>query len=315
MRGIAIAESQRRRQCGRLERRLDLRPTRALGIQRVLALAVGALATFLSALVQFAAPAHAYTCTSIGSVVNEGTFIYPGQCLSNGSFQLALQSDGNLVQYSGSLALWASGTGGNSVKYAYFQGDGNFVVYATSGAALWNSHTQTYSGLQLKQQSDANVVMYNGSTPLWNTATAATGWHCWSNNSCGQGDWSWNMLGTPPQSPYAANGSLNVLHLTLPNQYGVDRWQVAEGDGCSYNNLNTTQVESGSTQCNSAHVQNYTGQTQGLTATSQTLWNGYYSAIINQLENPYNDNHTQCVYLARAVGSTPWGTGDFEADC
>jgi hypothetical protein len=53
----------------------------------------------------------------------------------------------------------------------------------------------------------------------------------------------------------------------------------------------------------------------GIKASGDTLTNGYYSAIINAFRNPAADYKTQCVMVARAVGSTPWGTGDFERLC
>ncbi|HEY1618811.1 MAG TPA: hypothetical protein VGG25_14405, partial [Streptosporangiaceae bacterium] len=72
---------------------------------------------------------------------------------------------------------------------------------------------------------------------------------------------------------------------------------------------------------NSVGVQifaNADGQTcwyWGVTANAQTLLNGHYQVILNVLDNPSSSNSTQCVDLAQAVGDTPWGTGDFQADC
>ena len=53
----------------------------------------------------------------------------------------------------------------------------------------------------------------------------------------------------------------------------------------------------------------------GLAATYQTLINGYYGGIIQTLQNPASTNNAQCVALAQAVGQSPWGTGNFSADC
>jgi hypothetical protein len=126
---------------------------------------------------------------------------------------------------------------------------------------------------------------------------------------------------------------------TGANEYALERWQRAEGGGAgcdgqapytepwiysggpAANPLNTTRGEPGATDWNSVHVRifhDYQGVTcwaWGIKASGDTLTNGYYSAIINAFRNPAADYKTQCVMVARAVGSTPWGTGDFERLC
>jgi hypothetical protein len=127
--------------------------------------------------------------------------------------------------------------------------------------------------------------------------------------------------------------------VTAPNEYALERWQRAEGGGAgcdgqapytepwiysrgpAANPLNTTRDEPGATDWNSVHVKifhDYEGVTcwaWGIKASGDTLTNGYYGTIIATLRNPSSDYKTQCVNLARAVGSTPWGTGDFERWC
>jgi hypothetical protein len=91
----------------------------------------------------------------------------------NGSYTLVLGGDGNLVLYQGSTALWASGTAGKASANAIMQGDGNFVIYSTSGAALWASNTAGNAGAYLSVQNDGNTVIYSSSgTALWSTGTA-----------------------------------------------------------------------------------------------------------------------------------------------
>jgi hypothetical protein len=86
-----------------------------------------------------------------------------------------MQSDGNLVVYlneSVRRALWATNTAGNPGAYAVMQGDGNFVVYSSSGAALWNSGTQNHPGAYVVLQDDANlVVVSSGGVPLWSSGS------------------------------------------------------------------------------------------------------------------------------------------------
>jgi hypothetical protein len=132
--------------------------------------------------------------------------------------------------------------------------------------------------------------------------------------------------------------------VTAANEYAFEVWEAAEGGGAgctaaqppytapwansggpSGNPINTTLPEPGSTIWNSDNVQIYhdgDGQTcwsWGIQATGDTLvyTNGGqdYAPILNVLQNPSTNNDTQCVNLARAVGDTVWGTGDFEADC
>jgi hypothetical protein len=56
-----------------------------------------------------------------------------------------MQGDGNLVEYEGATAIWASGTSGSG-NYAVMQGDGNFVVYNASNVAKWSSGTSGNPG-------------------------------------------------------------------------------------------------------------------------------------------------------------------------
>ncbi|HVX20599.1 MAG TPA: hypothetical protein VHB02_04565 [Acidimicrobiales bacterium] len=53
-----------------------------------------------------------------------------------------MQSDGNLVMYApNGTALWATGTTDYPGAYAELQDDGNVVVYSSGGTALWSTHT------------------------------------------------------------------------------------------------------------------------------------------------------------------------------
>ena len=127
------------------------------------------------------------------------------------------------------------------------------------------------------------------------------------------------------------------------NEAALEIWEIAEGGGAGCpgqapnvepwpysagpagNPLNTTQTEPGSTNWNNLgggigvqifhNFDNETCWFWGITATVTTLLNGFYGPILKVLLTPTADSYNQCVALARAVGSTPWGTGDFEADC
>lgn len=61
------------------------------------------------------------------------------ELLRAGGYYLMWQGDGNLVLYGSSGAIWASGTNGKANKLK-FQGDGNLVLY-NNDTAVWASDT------------------------------------------------------------------------------------------------------------------------------------------------------------------------------
>ncbi len=93
----------------------------------------------------------------------------------NAQFALVMQSDGNLVEYHGGSALWATGTGGNPGAYAIVQYDGNFVVYTSSGSPLWGSGTNGQNTSSVYMEDDGNLIAWgpNGNI-LWTSNTG--GW-------------------------------------------------------------------------------------------------------------------------------------------
>jgi len=100
------------------------------------------------------------------------------------------------------------------------------------------------------------------------------------------------------------------LPVTADNVAAITAWEMAEGghwyNTAYYNPLNTTMDMPGATVFNSVGVKAYTSWKQGLEATVKTLKNGYYDGIIEALRNGHDAEA-----VARAVGASPWGTGDF----
>jgi peptidoglycan hydrolase CwlO-like protein len=98
--------------------------------------------------------------------------------------------------------------------------------------------------------------------------------------------------------------------VTADNVAAVTAWEMAEGghwyNTAHYNPLNTTQRMPGATVFNSVGVKAYTSWKQGLQATMITLKNGYYGGILDALKRGKDAEA-----VARAVGASPWGTGDF----
>jgi len=117
-------------------------------------------------------PDHlSYVNTTLGS----SGMLYPGQRIDTADrrFKLILQGDGNLVLYSPTRALWATGTDGKQVAFLAMQGDGNLVLYDKNINPLWNSRTAGYGALRLAVQQDGNLVLYSRlNVPYWNTETS-----------------------------------------------------------------------------------------------------------------------------------------------
>lgn len=111
----------------------------------------------------------------VNTTLSSGGLLYPGQKIETADrgFKLILQTDGNLVLYSPTRALWATGTDGKQVAFLAMQGDGNLVLYDSSYRPLWSSRTAGYGPLRLVTQGDGNLVLYNRfNIPYWNTETA-----------------------------------------------------------------------------------------------------------------------------------------------
>ncbi|RTL12674.1 MAG: hypothetical protein EKK54_03360 [Neisseriaceae bacterium] len=91
-----------------------------------------------------------------------------------GTYFITLQSDGNLVAYTGSPgdmshAMWASYSNSpdTSIVEVDFQNDGNLVAYDANHNAKWASRTNG-KGATLEFQGDGNMVVYDSNhNALW----------------------------------------------------------------------------------------------------------------------------------------------------
>lgn len=100
-----------------------------------------------------------------------------GQRLASPSaaYVLVVQGDGNVVVYAQpGRALWSTGTHGNpgAAVSLVLQDDGNLVAYDTTAAprALWQAGTRVGPGATLSLQDDGNLVLYAaGGVPVWST--------------------------------------------------------------------------------------------------------------------------------------------------
>ena len=101
--------------------------------------------------------------------------LYPGQSIDTADrrFHLTAQRDGNLVLYSSTQALWATGTNGRQTAFLALQSDGNLVLYDRSANPLWFSRTNGDRLMRLMVQQDGNLVLYDRlNSPFWDTGTA-----------------------------------------------------------------------------------------------------------------------------------------------
>ena len=127
------------------------------------------------------APVFSLPITVSGAPIDDlipGMILYPGQSIESksGQYRMALQSDGNLVNYAYInntwYPIWASGTNGKGASTLIMQGDGNLVLYNGSGNPIWASGTNGKGASTLIMQGDGNLVLYNGSgNPIWASGT------------------------------------------------------------------------------------------------------------------------------------------------
>ncbi|MGX4733670.1 hypothetical protein [Kitasatospora griseola] len=96
------------------------------------------------------------------ATLRNGAGLPSGRMIRAKTTYLIMQYDGNLVLHrnSDNVAIWASGTDGNSGATLKVQDDGNVVVYRTDGSAAWASNTNGNSYAYLKLQDDGNLVVY-----------------------------------------------------------------------------------------------------------------------------------------------------------
>ncbi len=118
-------------------------------------------------------PAAPAAPTGCGAITEGEGLIRGGSVKScNGRYLFAMQTDGNLVLYDGSKAIWNTSSEGTTAYVATMQTDGNFVLYDTRHAASWASGTYGHGGARLAVQDDGNLVVYatNGAA-LWASHT------------------------------------------------------------------------------------------------------------------------------------------------
>jgi hypothetical protein len=106
-----------------------------------------------------------------GDRLNGMEYLSAGQSLfsPNGQYHLDMQSDGNLVLYSGggnspSQAVWSPNTQGKGGAYAVMQGDGNFVIVRQDHHPVWATGTNGQQGLHARIHDDGTFAIQRGET-------------------------------------------------------------------------------------------------------------------------------------------------------
>ena len=91
----------------------------------------------------------------------------------NGKYQVKMQSDGNLVIYSGATAIWQSGTSGLGYARLRLESTNVLTVYLyDQNKVVWKTAASTRPALGLVMQNDGNLVMYDTSkASMWQSGT------------------------------------------------------------------------------------------------------------------------------------------------
>lgn len=93
----------------------------------------------------------------------------------NHQYKLAMQTDGNLVEYGADgKAIWASDTSGTG-NYASMQTDGNLVVYSSARVAKWSSNTSDFPGSVLWVKDDGSLRVFRNQVMVWSRVSGYLG--------------------------------------------------------------------------------------------------------------------------------------------
>ena len=123
--------------------------------------------------VRTSAPASA---TVPGRSLLPGVRLSAGTRLVNGTSELLMQADGNLVLRAGPrVVMWWSRTAGNPGAYALLKPNNQLVVRAATGRILWASALRAGLSPKLELNDDGNMVIWTGTRPIWSTGTWVKG--------------------------------------------------------------------------------------------------------------------------------------------
>ena len=182
----------------------------------------------------------------------ETSKLYRGQILysANGWYRLEMQTDGNLVIYNkAEVAVWNTGTFGSQAAYAYFQADGNLVLYSATGSGVVPSpNLPTTPGPTIPATNTNSSKLFKGQTIYssngWYRLTMQNDGNLVIYNKAGDAVWSTLTGGTAAHYAYfQADGNLVLYDNTGVNGTGNVIWKSNNGQysgvGASYWRLET----------------------------------------------------------------------------
>lgn len=109
------------------------------------------------------------SCSNVrGTTLPSGGKMKPGASFNspNGKYELAYQTDGNLVVYElpSRRPLWSSRTNGTAPLELAMEADGNVVARKPDASVAWSTNTRGNAGAVLALQDDDNLVVYRKDT-------------------------------------------------------------------------------------------------------------------------------------------------------
>jgi N-acetylmuramoyl-L-alanine amidase len=102
------------------------------------------------------------SAASLPSSLGPGQVLLPGTRLASpsGTYRLAMQPDGNLVERRGASVVWQTRTNRHGGSRLVMQKNGDLVIYSSANHPLWSSATPGHPGASLVVGNDGDVVVY-----------------------------------------------------------------------------------------------------------------------------------------------------------
>jgi len=123
--------------------------------------------------IELAGRASGLRLETVTNTVYAGQTMLPGQTLRsrNGAYALVLRGDGNLVVYdSTGTVRWATGTAGNPGDSLAIEPSGDLVLTSFDGRALWQSGTASSGADALILGNGGAARLYDGTAAVWATS-------------------------------------------------------------------------------------------------------------------------------------------------